>query len=180
MPLRAPIQALLHDVKVDLAQLRGLDRGTSILEEGGQDLPEVVLPFVGFDIDDGQVEVKQDRLDRHLEDHTPAYLRGSLFYPRDAFDQGVVQVGVRPTPGGPKCMGPTPVSWNPQIECATSCRGYSSFDGHDRDGENWGRRRSPTRQRYGRHGPKQHWGTGGDPGGMGNRHGMAGSHGGHR
>src|SRR5271166_6601775 len=60
----------LHDVKVDLTQLRGLDRGSSILEEGGQDLPEVVLPFVGFDIDDGQVEVKQDRLDRHLEDHS--------------------------------------------------------------------------------------------------------------
>src|SRR5208283_2701248 len=57
---------------------------SSLLEEGGQDLPEVVLPFVGFDIDDGQVEVKQDRLDRHLEDHTPAYFRGSLFYPRDA------------------------------------------------------------------------------------------------
>src|SRR5271157_2883838 len=84
MPFRAPIQALLHDVKVDLTQLRGLDRGSSIPEEGGQDLPEVVLPFVGFDIDDGQVEVKQDRLDRHLEDHTPAYFRGSLFYPRDA------------------------------------------------------------------------------------------------
>ena len=44
----------------------------------------MVLPFVGFDIDDGQVEVKQDRLDRHLEDHTPVYFRGSLFYPRDA------------------------------------------------------------------------------------------------
>src|SRR5208283_5455595 len=84
MPLRAPIQALLHDVKVDLTQLRGLDRGSSILEEGGQDLPDVVLHFVGFDIDDGQVEVKQDRLDRHLEDHAPAYFRRSLFYPRDA------------------------------------------------------------------------------------------------
>src|SRR5271157_1408526 len=127
MPLRAPIQALLHDVKVDLTQLRGLDRGSSILEEGGQDLPEVVLPFVGFDIDDGQVEVKQDRLDRHLEDHTPAYFRGSLFYPRDAaFDHftATAQDGIWRSPAQSLHNPPlsAPGNQSSRVECVPACR----------------------------------------------------------